>query len=339
MERVLITGGAGFLGRHLVPLIAGRLGGRGVRALDILEPRPSFLPDDVAYLGGIDILDGEALEEAFRGVEAVVHLAGLVSFRRADRARLFALNEVGSRKVARACLSAGVGRLVHISSVAAVGFNNREHDPADESLPFDWGRVRSKYYMRSKRAGERALRDAAAAGLSVVIANPGAMHGPGNRQFAALFEGLQQGRLRFVPPGGTNVVDVRDVAEGLYRLLLSDARNERFILGAHNLRYSEIVGTMARCLGAREEYRVLPSLLHRPLTASIEALERLCPHRLSFGSDLTDSWFQFRYFTSRKAERRLGWRPRFSFEETTRDCIREMIAAGILRPPGKGGGR
>ena len=333
MKRVVITGGFGFLGRHLIEELSAKSPELQLTAVD-LQATPPHRREGVRYLGGVDIGNPESLEEAFRGADGVLHLAGLVSFWSGDRDRLFEINQVGTRNVATACVRARVRRLVHVSSVAAVGFNDREDEPANEDLEFDWNLAANKHYMLSKRASEQELRTAADAGIGVCIGAPGLMYGPGDRTNLPLFRAVQSGRMAFVPPGGTNVVDVRDVAAGLRLLLLSDVRDERFILGGHNLRFTEIVRTIAAALRRSGEARRLPLRLHSPARMAARAFELLWPRRPPVASDLVDSSFRFRYFASHKAARTLGWRSRIPFPRTIADTAAQMFRDGALQPSG-----
>lgn len=333
MKRLVITGGFGFLGRHLIDEIAGDNPELAITAVD-LQAAPALSRDGVRYRGGVDVGSQESLEHAFSGADAVLHLAALVSFWSGDRDRLFRVNQIGTRNVARACVNVGVRRLVHVSSVAAIGFTDREDEPASEDLEFDWSQVGDKHYMLSKRASELELRIASDAGIAVSIANPGLMYGPGDRTNLPLFRAVQSGRMAFVPPGGTNVVDVRDVAAGLRLLLLSGERDERFILGGHNLRFTEIVRTISAALRTSHEPLRLPSCFRAPLRGAVAAFEAVWPKRPALTADHVDSSFRFRYFSSRKAARRLGWRARISFSTTVADSAAELVRGGALRPIG-----
>ena len=333
MKRVAVTGGFGFLGRYLIEELASKSPELEVTAVD-LQATPPHRRDAVRYLGGVDIGNPDSLDEAFRGADAVLHLAGLVSFWSGDRDRLFQINQIGTRNVAEACVRRRVKRLVHVSSVAAVGYNDREDEPANEMLAFDWQLAANKHYMLSKRASELELRAAAEAGVAVAIGAPGLMYGPGDKTNLPMFRAVQSGRMAFVPPGGTNVVDVRDVAAGLRLLLLSDVRDERFILGGHNLRFTEVVRTIAAALKRAGEPRRLPARMHSPAHLVARAFEAVWPRRPPIASDLIDSSFRFRYFASHKASRMLGWRPRIPFTRTIADTAEQMFRDGSLLPLG-----
>jgi dihydroflavonol-4-reductase len=325
--RVLVTGGFGFLGRHLLDELLS-MGDVDLVATD-LQSSPALRREGVSYVGGVNILDPASIGEAVVGADAVVHLAGLVSFFASDRAKLYEVNQVGTRHVAEACARARVGRLLHVSSVAALGFNDREDAPVDETHQFDWSLAAGKHYMISKHAAEGELAVAARAGVAVSIANPGLMYGPGDRTNVGLFKAVWRERLPVVFPGGTNVVDVRDVARGLTLMLASAHSEERFILGGHNLRFTEIVRTMARVMRVSTAPLRAPVALHGASYLTFQVIERLAS-RPVLTSDHVDSAFRFRYFSSAKAARLLGWRARIPFARTIADAVAEMQSSGVL---------
>lgn len=333
IRAVAITGGAGFLGRHLVELLRSRHPDTTVHIADLRADRPANFDTAVRYFGGASVLDPDSLAPALQDMDAVVHLAGLVSFWRADRARLYAVNRDGTRNVLLACARAGVGRMVHVSSAAAIGFSGDPTHPVDETLAFDWSRVARKDYMCSKRAGELALADAGQLGVAAVIASPASMYGPGDvTNTHRLFQAVQRGAIRAVPPGGNSVADVRDVADGIDRLLHSDARDERFILGGHNLTFAAINRTIATTLGVAPATRTIPAALRRPLCAAVRLAERIPGRPAVIAADDLESGFVYRYYSSAKAERRLGWPAPRPFAATVRDAADFLVARGLLPP-------
>lgn len=330
---VTITGGAGFLGRHLVHQLRQRRPDLKVRVADLLRERPADLDPAAEYFGAANVCDAGSLRQSFAGADAVVHLAGLVSFWRSDRDRLYAINRDGTRIVLEACAAAGVRRLVHVSTAAAIGFTSDPDHPVSETLAFDWKRVAKKDYMCSKLAGELTLADADRLGVSAVIANPASMYGPGDvTNTHRLFQAVQRGVIKAVPPGGNNVADVRDVADGLDRLLHDDVRNERFILGGHNLSFRQVNAILADTLGVPRARRVIPFALRGPLCAVVRLAERVPGRPAMIAADDLEAGFLFRYYSSAKAEQRLGWPPRRPFEQTVRDAADFLVTRGLLQP-------
>src|SRR6185436_19745867 len=174
----------------------------------------------VEYIGCCEASDTDRVAAAIKGCSAVINLVGIVSYWRRDKERLSAVNCAGAASIARASVKAGVTRFVHVSTNAALGFSNDPHQPIDEDFRFDWHSPFAKHYMTSKRAGEEAVLAAAGGRISVSIAHPAAMYGPGDVvNTARLFTAVKRGQIKIVPPGGNAVADVRDVARGLCLLL------------------------------------------------------------------------------------------------------------------------
>jgi dihydroflavonol-4-reductase len=217
-RRVVVTGATGFIGRQLSRHLVAS--GDEVRA--IIRPESTRMaPTGVETVRAP--LEPSALEAAFRGAEAVVHLAGVIS---AVRSRTYAdVNVEGARAVAIAARQAGV-RLVHISSLAAAGpapagAPRREDDPPDPITP----------YGRSKLAGESVV--ASTSGLRWTILRPAAVYGPGDRTLLPVFRLAERGILPlFGRPGAAyTFVHVSDVVRAIDAAIDRRRDGEIFFVG------------------------------------------------------------------------------------------------------------
>jgi dihydroflavonol-4-reductase len=302
---VLVTGATGFLGRHLVARLLAR--GDTVRAY--VRPRT-----DVAQLTsrGVEVVRGEladrdALRRAASGCRLVFHLAGIVGHERSDAARLLAVNVDGVRSMV-AALESGA-RLVHVSSVAAVGPAPAPDRPADESQPFPPFAERF-VYARTKRLGEQVALEAAARGADVVVANPGFLIGPEDvyRVSTWAVGRYLAGVLRILEPGGLSYVDARDVASGLLGLAERGRRGERTILTSRdgNLSHQAFFDRVGAVTGRRRRTVLLPARAAR-------FAARLVPWPVKPGEvEAAACWW---FYDPAKAERELGFAAR-PLEET-----------------------
>ncbi len=319
----LVTGATGFLGLHLVDLLVSE--GAEVRALVREGTDAELLVRRGIEVVRGDITAGEDVRRAVSGCERVYHLAGVVSHRRRDEERLRRTNVDGVRT-----LLAAVGhgtRVVHVSSIAALGPVAHPGERADEERVVS-PLAANLVYAATKRAGELAALDAASRGLDVVIANPGFLLGPGDRNRVSTWPvtAYLAGRLRFTTPGGLAFVDARDVAAGLIALASRGRAGERTIFAREegNLSWDEFFSLVSELAGCHRRTVRLPA-------AAARSVARLAPWLVS--PDEVRAAGHWWFASPRKAERELGFATR-PLAETVRDTIADHARAGGLSGAG-----
>jgi nucleoside-diphosphate-sugar epimerase len=234
--RVLVTGGHGFVGSHLVDVLLAR--GDRVRCLHRRARTPRALEGKDVEVVRADVRNAAGLEAAFEGVEEVHHLAALT--RSSTRREMIETNTGGTVRLLRAAERAGFrGRFVLCSSLAAVGpsADGRPLTGDETPNPLTW-------YGESKMLAERAAR--AVRAFPVTIVRPPAVYGPGDRDFLPLFRAAARG---WIPQLGTtpvtcSLVHAPDVAEGI----LAAARSSATAGGAFFVTHPDAVSVTA--LGA-----------------------------------------------------------------------------------------
>jgi len=252
--RILVTGGNGFVGSHLVEALLAQ--GHQVRCLVRPTSDLSFiasLPLEWVY-GTLE--DRESLERACRGVDAIYHFAGVT--KAPDAATYFRVNAQGTRALLEACwrVNPGVQRFVYCSSQAAAGPADGL-EPVDESCP---PRPVS-HYGRSKLAGEEAVRSYAGR-MPVVILRPASAYGPRERDILAYFRLVARG-LKLLPGGGRRWLSLIYVGD-LVRLALRVLDEERavgqtyFACDGEIHDWEETIDTLAAALGKRPLRIVIP---------------------------------------------------------------------------------
>lgn len=321
MAKTLITGATGFIGSHLAHALARR--GDAIRVLARRDSSTGLL-DGLSFERSVgDVTDRRAVRRALEGVDRVFHVAGVTSMRGGEGRRLFDVNAGGTRIVCEEALEAGVERLVHTSSVAALG-----PAPAggrgDERQIFTAGELGIPY-VNSKHEAEVEVLRAAARGLDAVIVNPTFVLGPSpdGGSSMGLVKRFLQRRIPAYVDGGLNIVDVRDVAEGHLLADAKGARGERYILGGRNFTLQRLFADFSRLSG------VPAPPLRVPATVAIGGARVSEQLGLPLGLivDETRSAAMWWTFSSARAKRELGFAPR-PHEETLEIALRS-IADGL----------
>lgn len=239
--------------------------------MDLLGPAAETVEHAVG-----DVTHGRDLYEAMAGVDRVYHVAGKVSFSQRDREAVRRVNVRGTANVVNAALEADVHRLVHTSSIAAVGRSSSTDGVIDETTPWQGGSSRSAY-ARSKRQAELEVHRGIAEGLDAVIVNPSLVFGVGRSRTNTrrIVDAVRTGWLPAVPPGGTNVVDVRDVAAGHRQAMKKGDKGRRYLLAGENLSWQAVIGTLADAFGVDPPRFAAPSSLLKAGAIVAEAVARL----------------------------------------------------------------
>lgn len=317
MQKILVTGGTGFLGQHLVRAL--QQDGHALRILTRTTPgQATPAVPELETLAG-DIRDSTLVDRAVSGVDVVIHTVS--NFRRggSDRREAFAINVEGTRNVCRAAARSGVRQLIHCSTIGVHGHVRQV--PADEQAPFNPGDI----YQSTKLQAEREVFEFARQGLPVTVVRPISMYGPGDRRMLKLFRLIK--RRRFVMVGDGRALFqpayIDDVVQG-FRLCLNNERalGQAFIVGSEQyLPLHDLFRIIA------EELHVAPPRARVPL-GPVLALARLCETLcvpLGLEPPLHSRRVSFfrnnRAFSIDKAKRLLGFEPRMPLRAGIRRTI------------------
>ncbi len=281
--RVLVTGATGFVGAVLMPLLVARYGEEAVSAFVLPEDQiPSSWEESEVRLFEGDIADTTAVQRAVEGNTHVVHLAGFISYWKGEARQLERVNVEGVCRVVEACLRSAVRRLIHVSSVGAVGFH-RDGRLADETTPFNW--PTAILYMASKRKGqdivERAVKER---GLPAILLNPASIIGPGDHNPATphneLYRRVCCRRLIGSFAGGLALVDVRDLAAIILKALEGWGKDgESYNVVGANLSYAEVVRLISQACGRKAYPLRLPAFFVTLAGIASEQMSRLTGRR------------------------------------------------------------
>lgn len=241
---ILITGATGFLGAELAKQLVAK--GEAIRCTKrISSTIPALLlPYTQIQWVDADLLDFFALEDALQGITQVYHCAAWVSLKQADKEPMIHTNVKGTGNLVNLCVQYHI-RLVHVSSIAAIGFA-KPGELTTENHHLDVATEHDGYAI-SKLESEMEVWRGIAEGLDAVIVNPSLIIGPnaGTLGSGQLFETVRNG-LKFYTNGTAGFVDVEDVAKCMIALMDSDITEQRYIISAENWSYQDITTETAK---------------------------------------------------------------------------------------------
>ncbi|MCY4171372.1 MAG: SDR family oxidoreductase [Bacteroidetes bacterium] len=304
--KVLVTGATGFLGSELVHqlLKSGyqvRIYRRETSKLDLLNP----IENEVEHAVG-DITDIDALKQSMKNTQVVFHVAANVQ---TGSKSLTKVNVHGTAAVVDAARKSGIERLVHTSSIAPIG--QTPGGVSDEST--EWPDGASMWpYAKSKHLAELEVHRSIAEGLDAVMVNPSLILGPDTSHGKVphvsheFMQKIQSGKIWLYPKGGTNVVDVADVAAGHLAALEHGKTGERYILGSENLSWQDILTILAIAFGVKPPKFRLPygmALIGGTLT---DIWTSMTGQELAFGRSTVEYVFTTRSYSNLRAINDLG---------------------------------
>jgi dihydroflavonol-4-reductase len=326
----LVTGGTGFIGSSVVR----KLLARGDRVRVLLRPGA-----DTRLLAGLDVervegdlRDPEAVGRAVAGCEIIFHVAAVYVLWSRDPDALYASNVDGTRHLLAAAHRAGVRRVVHTSSVGALGAPRG--GVGTETTP-----VRLEdmvgHYKRSKFLAEREARAAAGRGVPVVIVNPSTPVGPGDIKptpTGQIIVDFLTGRMPAYVDTGLNFVDVEDVAAGHLLAAERGRVGEKYILGNRNMRLIEFLRLVAAVSGRPAPRLRLPVAAVLPAAwVSQLVADRVTGRHPRIPLDGVRMAARSMYFSSAKAVAELGL-PQSSIEGAVARAVRWFETNGYSRP-------
>jgi dihydroflavonol-4-reductase len=307
-RRVAVTGATGFVGHQ----VAMQLLHQGAAVTALVRPtsnRSHLAAAGVCYREG-HLEDRTSIVRACSGCDILFHVAAGVHVGE-DWDLAVRSNVLGTRNVVAAARAAGVRRLVHTSSIAAVGIADGP-SVLDETASWNLGRLRVPYCTTKRRAEEQVLAHGGK-GLDVVVVNPASVVGPDDYHesgFGTVCRRFWRGHMPLHFGGGNSYVDVRDVAAGHLLAAEHGRAGERYILGGTNLTYTAFFAELARLV----EWPIFRLRLPNAVAPMVAALDSWFGSKRHKWPYLTRSQARllsgFFYFSSAKAIRELGYQPR-----------------------------
>jgi dihydroflavonol-4-reductase len=332
-KKVLITGGTGFLGTHIVRQMLDA----GEKNLRVMASRvPGWMTDSGVEPSEGSVTDPSDVAAAVKNVSAIFHLAGRVSRDNADAAEMNNIHLQGTRLLCEAAKDAGVKTIVLASSSGTIAVTEGD-EILDESYqaPVDiisrWAYYASKYYQE-----RTAIENFDGHGMRLVIVNPSLLLGPDDERLSSTKPVLDfLGRkIPYCPSGGLNFVDARDAAAAFISALEKGKHQERYLLGAANMTFAQFFGRLERLSGVAAPAMRVPKKLAMAGSSMISSLYKNWGRTSPVTPSEVEQAEHFWYFTSAKAEEELGFNPRDP-QETLQDTInylrRNFLGEGVFK--------
>lgn len=318
-KTILITGGTGFLGTHLVRQFL-EAGAKNLRVM--ASSVPEWMRDAGVEAAEGSVTSRDDVAEAVRDVAAIFHLAGKVSRDNEDAAAMNNIHLQGTRVLCEAAREAGVGTMVLASSSGTIAVSEDEQI-VDETFPQPvdiftrWAYYASKYFQE-----RTALDNFDGDGRRLVIMNPSLLLGPDDERLSSTKPVLDfLGRkIPFTPSGGLNFVDARDAAAAFVTALEKGAHREKYLLGAANMSFEEFFGRLERLSGVSAPMLRLPKQLAMTGSNIISSVFKNWGKASPIEPKEVEQAEYFWYFDSSKAVEELGFSPRDP-QETLNDTV------------------
>jgi dihydroflavonol-4-reductase len=328
--RVFITGATGFVGRSLVK----RMLDESHEVIALSRAAQTDFPPQVRVVRG-DILDPDSLGQAGVACDRLYHLAAYVTFEPKQREQLFKINAQGTANLLAKAHQWKIPQTVVVSSACTIGIAHRPEQTLDEEALLDCTLASHNPYLASKLATEEAAR-MASLDQPVVIVNPSTIYGEGDRSLnsGTLIQKVSKAILLPVPPGGSNVIDVEDVVSGILAAGEFGISGRRYILSHHNLRFSEILSTVAQVTGNKPKLIPVPRACRIPLMGTAWMLAQVTGGRFLTPQVIGDM-FNYKFYSNARAQQELGWIPQKSFQSSVEHAWDYYLKKGLIRPSSK----
>ncbi|MBU0951917.1 MAG: NAD-dependent epimerase/dehydratase family protein [Elusimicrobia bacterium] len=310
--KAFVTGANGFIGRALTQ----RLLQNGFEVIALVRKNSKHIPPGIKIVTG-DILDIDSLKNTTGyGCDRLYHLAAMITFDPNRREELLKVNGQGTSNILEAASQWKIDKTVVVSSACTIGISNSKNIVLDENTPFNEKLAKANPYLESKILTEKIAKEASKK-QSVIIVNPTTVYGPGDWSLnsGTLVAQTAKSKMLPVPPGGSNVIDIDDLVDGIISAGEKGTSGKRYILSGENLLFKDIFTTIAEVIGNKPIYIPIPALMRSPMAGAAGFAGFVLRNRF-ITSQIVNDLFKFKYYSNELAKKELNWRPRGNFKST-----------------------
>lgn len=323
--KVLITGASGFVGGHLTNYLADQ--GLDVHILIRNPDKFSSSKKITKHVG--DITQPESIIRASQGCHTIFHLAGVVGYSKAQRQEMETVNVGGTQNVITAVEKNKIPKLLHFSSVVAIGASFTP-TPLNERSPYNISHLNLGYFETKRKAEELAFAASKKTGFECISVNPSTIYGYGDalKGSRKVQVKVAQGKFPFYTPGGANIICVEDVVSATYQAWIKGVSGERYILSGENLYIKTIFEMIAQEAGVEPPKIGLSKALLMALGKVGDALE-LFGKKGPLNSETAWTSTLYHWFDNSKAKKELGLNPKTA-REGIKNSVQWMKDNGVL---------
>lgn len=334
-KKVLITGGCGFIGKHLVDGFKAR--GDAVTILDFGgEPHRT----DVRYLS-VDIRDKAAVMAACEGMDTIVHNASVVLTKQVLKETVWSVNLGGTENILAACQAHAIDKLVYISSASAV-YEGKDIENGDETLPYS--SISQADYADSKiEAEKKVLAFCGQSRTAVCAIRPHVVFGPDDNRFIPnILDRVKSGKLKRAVGNRDKLSDFTYISNLVDAVLLAESAllagsrvdgQAYFVTNGEPRAFFDFVEDFLVAMGKPKITGKVPFLLAYSVAALVEGFDRLKGGSLK-ETGMTRFAIKYmvthHYYSIDKARKDFGYEPRVSLTEGIRLTIEDLETKKIL---------
>lgn len=332
-KKILITGGTGFLGSHLVRQFIDA-GAKNLRVM--ASSVPGWMTDEGVEPFAGSVTSKEDVAAATKNTEAVYHLAGKVSFAYDGAAQMNKIHVEGTRLLCEAAKENGVKNFI-LASSSGTSAITEDGTIVDETYPQPieifsrWAYYASKYYQ--EKTALNIFRDE---GERLVILNPSLLLGSGDDRLSStkVILDFMAKKLPTMPTGGLNFVDARDAANAFFNALDKGRHQEKYLLGAVNWTFDEFFKRLERLTGVSAPMLKVPKPVAVFGANFIDSIYKNFNKTTPFEASEVEMGEYFWYFDSSKAEDELGFTvrdPMETLQDTIKYLRRNFLGEGVFK--------